>query len=94
MTEEYGIARGLAFSLESIMPALQRTWLVEAASTSRRWQLSCTCRWNISAEFLRDGPERFPSLVKEGEDDPVVIAEALRKTIMTHPVLATLQIAQ
>jgi DUF3015 family protein len=43
-------------------------------------------------EFFAMAQERFPSLVKGEEDDPVVIAEALQKTIMTHPVLATLQI--
>jgi hypothetical protein len=46
------------------------------------------------AEFFAMAQERFPSLIKEGEDDPVVIAKALQKTIMTHPVLATMQIAQ
>jgi hypothetical protein len=45
-------------------------------------------------EFFAVAQERFPSLVKQGEDDPVEIAEALQKTIMTHPVLATMQIAQ
>ncbi|OAI46414.1 hypothetical protein AYO43_06320 [Nitrospira sp. SCGC AG-212-E16] len=45
-------------------------------------------------EFFAVAQERFPSLVKEGEDDPIVIAEALKKTMMTHPVLATLQITQ
>jgi hypothetical protein len=45
-------------------------------------------------EFFAVAQERFPSLVKEGEDDPVVITEALKTAIMTHPVLATLQITQ
>jgi hypothetical protein len=45
-------------------------------------------------EFFAVAQERFPSLVNGGGDDPVVMAEALQNTIMTHPVLATLQITQ
>jgi hypothetical protein len=45
-------------------------------------------------EFFAVVQEHYPSLVKGGEDDPVVIAEALQKTIMTHPVLATPQITR
>ena len=43
-------------------------------------------------EFFAVAQERFTSLVNQGEDDPVVIAKALQKTIMAHPVLGTLQI--
>jgi hypothetical protein len=45
-------------------------------------------------EFFASAQERFLSLVKGDEDDPVVIADALQKAIMTHPVLATLRITQ
>ena len=45
-------------------------------------------------EFFAVAQERFPSLVKQGEADPDVIAESLQKAIMTHPALATMQIAQ
>jgi hypothetical protein len=45
-------------------------------------------------EFFAMAQERYASLANAEEDDPVVIAEALQKTIMTHPALATLQITQ
>jgi hypothetical protein len=45
-------------------------------------------------EFFAMAQERYASLAKAEEDDPVVIAEALQKAIMTHLVLATLQITQ
>ena len=44
--------------------------------------------------FFAMAQERYASLANAGEDDPVVIAEALQKTIMAHPVLATLQITR
>ena len=40
-------------------------------------------------EFFAVVQAHYPSLVKGGEDDPVVITEALQKNIMTHPVLST-----
>ena len=45
-------------------------------------------------EFFTMAQERYTSLVNAGEDDPVVIAEALQNTIMTHPILARLQITR
>jgi hypothetical protein len=66
MTEEYGIARGRNFSLESMTPTVQRIWLVEAASTSRRWQLMHV-PLEYQPEFFTVAQERFPSLVKEGK---------------------------
>ncbi len=46
------------------------------------------------SEFFAMAQERFLSLVKGDEDDPLVIAEALQKTMRSHPVLATLQTTQ
>jgi DUF3015 family protein len=43
-------------------------------------------------EFFAMAQERYVSLANAGEDDPVVIAEALRNTMMTHPAFASLQI--
>jgi hypothetical protein len=45
-------------------------------------------------EFFAMAQERYASLVSGGEDDPVVIAEALQNAIMTHPILASLQITR
>ena len=45
-------------------------------------------------EFFASVQERYASLVNAGEDDPVVIAEALQNTIMTHPILTRLQITR
>jgi len=45
-------------------------------------------------EFFAMVQEHYASLANAGEDDPVAVVEALQHTIMTHPVLATLQITQ
>lgn len=45
-------------------------------------------------EFFAMAQEHYAALVNAGEDDPVAVVEALQHTIMTHPVLATLQITQ
>jgi Protein of unknown function (DUF3015) len=45
-------------------------------------------------EFFAMVQEHYVSLANTGEDDPVAVVRALQNTIMTHPVLATLQITQ
>ena len=39
-------------------------------------------------EFFAVTQERYASLVMVGEDDPVLIQEALREAIAAHPILA------
>lgn len=45
-------------------------------------------------EFFAMAQERYASLANVGEDDPAMTQEALRSTIMTHPVLAARQITR
>ena len=44
-------------------------------------------------EFFVMAQERYASLVLPGEDDPVVVREALREAIAAHPLRAKLQIS-
>jgi hypothetical protein len=44
-------------------------------------------------EFFAMAQERYASLIMVGEDDPVVVQEALRKAIEVHPILVKLEIS-